>query len=187
VVQTRKHNLPMGLMCLACGLRRLTTQVMFASVTISWSELFKLPETGDAAKYLLGNLSDFIPAGQVGTNAVAYDELPSLDKWMLGRLSIVLNEVDATTDEFQFNPATQALLNSSADLSNFYLDVAKDRLYISSIDDPRRRSCQTVLHAVLLGLAKSVAPILPHLAKDMAKSSFEPETNSVLKEGGLNN
>jgi isoleucyl-tRNA synthetase len=139
----------------------------------------------NTAKYLLGNLSDFIPAGQVGTNAIPYDELPSLDKWMLGRLSIVLNEVDATTDEFQFNPATQVLLRfASADLSNFYLDVAKDRLYISSIDDPRRRSCQTVLHAVLLGLAKSVAPILPHLAEDIWQNlPFEPETKSVF-EGG---
>lgn len=139
----------------------------------------------NTAKYLLGNLSDFIPAGQVGTNAIPYDELPSLDKWMLGRLSIVLNEVDTATDEFQFNPATQALLRfASSDLSNFYLDVAKDRLYISSIDDPRRRSCQTVLHAVLLGLAKSVAPILPHLAEDIWQNlPFETETESVF-EGG---
>lgn len=139
----------------------------------------------NTARYLLGNLSDFVPAGQPGSTAVPYDELPSLDKWMLGRLSAVLNEVDATTDEFQFNPAIQALLRfASADLSNFYLDVAKDRLYISAIDDPRRRSCQTVLHAVLEGLAKSVAPILPHLAEDIWQNlPYQPESRSVF-EGG---
>ena len=139
----------------------------------------------NTARYLLGNLSDFVPAGQPGSTAVPYDELPSLDKWMLGRLSAVLNEVDATTDEFQFNPAIQALLRfASADLSNFYLDVAKDRLYISAIDDPRRRSCQTVLNAVLEGLAKSVAPILPHLAEDIWQNlPYQPENTSVF-EGG---
>ena len=139
----------------------------------------------NTAKYLLGNLADFVPEGQVGSTAIPYDELPSVDKWMLGRLSAVLKEVDDSTDEFQFNAATQALIRfATADLSNFYLDVAKDRLYISSKDDPRRRSCQTVLHAVLEGLAKSVSPILPHLAEDIWQNlPYEAETTSVF-EGG---
>ena len=143
----------------------------------------------NTARYLLGNLADFVPAGQPGSTAVPYDELPSMDKWMLGRLSAVLNEVDTTTDEFQFNPAIQALLRfASADLSNFYLDVAKDRLYISALDDPRRRSCQTVLHAVLEGLAKSVAPILPHLAEDIWQNlPYQPESKSVFEGGWPDN
>lgn len=139
----------------------------------------------NTARYLIGNLADFVPEGQPGSNAVAYDDLPSLDKWMLGRLSAVLKTVDESMDQFQFQRAVQELLRfATADLSNFYLDVAKDRLYISSIDDARRRSCQTVIHACLEGLAKALAPILPHMAEDIwLRLPYETKTDSVF-EGG---
>lgn len=68
---------------------------------------------------------------------------------------------------------------AAADLSNFYLDVAKDRLYISAVDDARRRSCQTVLDACLIGLSKAVAPILPHLAEDAWQNIPYRELGSV--------
>lgn len=138
----------------------------------------------NTARYLIGNLADFKPDGP-DSNAVPYDELPSLDKWMLGQLSAVLNEVDTATDEYQFNRAMQELLRfASSDLSNFYLDIAKDRLYISAIDDVRRRSCQTVLHSLLEGFAKAVAPILPHMAEDIWQNlPYEKATTSVF-EGG---
>eukprot|EP00550_Attheya_septentrionalis_P007820 CAMPEP_0198285680 /NCGR_PEP_ID=MMETSP1449-20131203/4920_1 /TAXON_ID=420275 /ORGANISM="Attheya septentrionalis, Strain CCMP2084" /LENGTH=1042 /DNA_ID=CAMNT_0043983181 /DNA_START=131 /DNA_END=3259 /DNA_ORIENTATION=+ len=134
----------------------------------------------NTARYLIGNLADFVPS-----NAVAYEELPSMDKWMLGRLSEVLSEVDEAMDNYEFSRATQALLRFvSADLSNFYLDVAKDRLYISSIDDVRRRSCQTVLHACVEGVAKAISPILPHMAEDIWQNlPYEKSTESVF-EGG---
>jgi isoleucyl-tRNA synthetase len=139
----------------------------------------------NTARYLVGNLADFIPNGQLHSTAVPYDDLPSLDKWMLGRLSAVMKEVDEATDEYQFNRATQELLRFSiADLSNFYLDVAKDRLYISASDDARRRSCQTVLHACLEGFTKAIAPILPHMAEDIWQNlPYCTETSSVF-EGG---
>jgi len=119
----------------------------------------------NTARYLLGSLADFDPAA----DAVPYEQLPSLDKWLLGRLGAVMAEVDAAMGEFQFYRAAQALQQFVvADLSNFYLDVAKDRLYISAPGDvTRRRSCQTVLRLVLEQFAKSVAPILPHLAEDI--------------------
>jgi isoleucyl-tRNA synthetase len=53
------------------------------------------------------------------------------------------------------------------DLSNFYLDIAKDRLYISAPDAPRRRSCQTVLWIALENLVRAIAPILSHMAEDI--------------------
>jgi isoleucyl-tRNA synthetase len=139
----------------------------------------------NTARYLLGTLSDYVPEGQPGSNAIPYDELPSMDKWMLGRLSAVLQSVDAEMEQFQFQRAVQELLRfATADLSNFYLDVAKDRLYISALDDYRRRSCQTVLHACLEGLAKAVAPILPHMAEDIWQNlPYEAQTESVF-EGG---
>lgn len=139
----------------------------------------------NTARYLIGNVFDFIPEGQPGSNAVPYDELPSLDKWMLGRLSAVLKEVDEASDDYQFSRGTQELLRFvTVDLSNFYLDVAKDRLYISAIDDKRRRSCQTVLHACLEGIAKAISPILPHMAEDIWQNlPYESGTKSVF-EGG---
>merc|ERR1712127_256497 len=88
-------------------------------------------------------------------------------------------------DEYQFSRATQELLRfASADLSNFYLDVAKDRLYISAIDDYRRRSCQTVIYYCLEGFAKAISPILPHMAEDIWQNlPYEKPTESVF-EGG---
>ena len=139
----------------------------------------------NTARYLVGNLADFVPEGQPDSTAVPYDELPSLDKWMLGRLSAVLKEVDEATDEFQYNRATQELLRfATADLSNFYLDVAKDRLYISASDDFRRRSCQTVLHACLEGFTKAIAPILPHMAEDIWQNLPYTKTTASVFEGG---
>ncbi len=76
---------------------------------------------------------------------------------------------------------------ATADLSNFYLDVAKDRLYISAVNNSRRRSCQTVIHALLEGLAKSVTPNLPHMAEDIWQNlpyKAEGDDSSVF-EGGI--
>ena len=139
----------------------------------------------NTARYLLGNLADFVPTGQPNSNAVPYDELPSLDRWMLGRLSTVLNTVKEAMDDYQFQRAVQEIARfASADLSNFYLDVAKDRLYISGVDEKRRRSCQTVLHACIEGFAKSIAPILPHMAEDIWQNiPYETEGESVFLGG----
>ncbi len=139
----------------------------------------------NTARYMIGNLADFKPTGDEGSNAIAYDQLPSLDKWMLGRLSAVLKEVDGAIDDYQFNRASQELLRfATSELSNFYLDVAKDRLYISGINDFRRRSCQTVIHACLEGFAKAISPILPHMAEDIWQNlPYEKSTESLF-EGG---
>jgi len=143
----------------------------------------------NTARYMIGNLMDFKPAGTENSNAVDYEDLSSMDKWMLGRLSSVLREIDEATDDYQFNRATQELLRfASFDLSNFYFDVAKDRLYISGINDQRRRSCQTVLHACLEGFAKGLAPILPHLAEDIWQNlPYEKKTESVFEGGWPDN
>jgi isoleucyl-tRNA synthetase len=139
----------------------------------------------NTARYLIGNLADFVPEGHEGSNAVAYQDLPSLDKWMLGQLSYVLRTVDEAIDQYQFQKAVQEIMRfASADLSNFYLDVAKDRLYISAIDDKRRRSCQTVIDACLEGFAKAISPLLPHMAEDIWQNlPYERATKSVF-EGG---
>jgi len=135
----------------------------------------------NTARYLIGNLADYDPT----THKIPYEELPSLDKYMLGRLSSMMNSVQKAYDQYQFYKATQEIVKfANADLSNFFLDVAKDRLYTSAKDDFRRRSCQTVLEMCLMGLAKAISPILPHMAEDIWQNlPFLAGSQSVF-EGG---
>jgi isoleucyl-tRNA synthetase len=130
-----------------------------------------LKQLGDArgkvrntARFLLGNLHDFDPS----KDAVPYAELPELDRYMLHRMTEVFAEVTDAFETYQFFRFFQAVQNFCVvDLSNFYLDIAKDRLYISDLNSFRRRSCQTVLAIALENLAKSIAPVLSHLAEDI--------------------
>ena len=135
-------------------------------------------------RYLLGSLSDFEPA----TDAVPYEQLPSLDKYILGLLSGTVNEVEQAFNEYQFFKATQALVSfASTDLSSFYLDAAKDRLYISSQGDFRRRSAQTVLAYLMEQLAVMMAPIVPHLAEEVWQNIPYTKPNmSVFEKGWVN-
>ncbi|MGI0490721.1 isoleucine--tRNA ligase [Alkalinema pantanalense CENA528] len=118
----------------------------------------------NTARFLLGNLHDFDPA----KNAVPYEDLPELDRYMLHRITEVFAEVTDAFETYQFSRFFQTVQNFCVvDLSNFYLDIAKDRLYISSANAARRRSCQTVLAIALENLAKAIAPVLSHLAEDI--------------------
>jgi isoleucyl-tRNA synthetase len=118
----------------------------------------------NTAKNLLGNLHDFDPA----KDAVPYELLPQLDKYMLHRMTEVFQEVTEAFDSFQFFRFFQTVQNFCVvDLSNFYMDIAKDRLYISTPNALRRRSCQTVYWYALENLAKAIAPVLCHLAEDI--------------------
>ncbi|MEP0888804.1 isoleucine--tRNA ligase [Leptolyngbya sp. PL-A3] len=118
----------------------------------------------NTARFLLGNLHDFDPA----TQAVPYDQLPELDRYMLHRITEVFGQITDAFESYQFFQFFQTVQNFCVvDLSNFYLDIAKDRLYISASDSVRRRSCQTVLAVALENLAKAIAPVLSHLAEDI--------------------
>lgn len=118
----------------------------------------------NTARFLLGNLHDFDPE----KDTVAYEDLPELDRYMLHRITEVFTEVTEAFETFQFFRFFQVVQNFCVvDLSNFYLDIAKDRLYISDPNNLRRRSCQTVLKVALENLAKSIAPVLCHLAEDI--------------------
>ncbi len=118
----------------------------------------------NTARFLLGNLHDFDPS----QHAVPYEQLPELDRYMLHRITEVFNDVTDAFETFQFYRFFQTVQNFCVvDLSNFYLDIAKDRLYISAADSPRRRSCQTVIWVALENLARAIAPVLSHLAEDI--------------------
>jgi len=118
----------------------------------------------NTARFLLGNLHDFDPA----KDAVPYEQLPELDRYMLHRITEVFEDVTEAFESYQFFRFFQTVQNFCVvDLSNFYLDIAKDRLYISAPDSPRRRSCQTVMAIALENLARAIAPVLCHLAEDI--------------------
>nr|WP_242053433.1 isoleucine--tRNA ligase [Nostoc parmelioides] len=118
----------------------------------------------NTARFLLGSLHDFDPE----KDAVQFEEMPQLDKYMLHRIREVFEEVTEAFESFQFFRFFQTVQNFCVvDLSNFYLDVAKDRLYISAADSFRRRSCQTVIHIALQNLARAIAPVLCHTAEDI--------------------
>ncbi len=135
----------------------------------------------NTARFLLGNLHDFDPA----RNGVAYGDLPELDRYMLHRITEVFAEVKDAFDTYQFFRFFQTIQNFCVvDLSNFYLDIAKDRLYISAANSPRRRSCQTVLAIAIGNLARAIAPVLSHMAEDIWQNlPYEKEQASVFQAG----
>jgi isoleucyl-tRNA synthetase len=135
----------------------------------------------NTARYLLGNLHDFVPAD----HAVPIADLPLLDRWMLQRTASLIEEVSADFERFEFYRFFQALQNFCVvDLSNVYLDIAKDRLYVSAAGDVRRRSCQTVLHLVVERLAGLIAPVLCHMAEDIWQNLPYPVAEGSVFERG---
>jgi len=135
----------------------------------------------NTARFLLGNLSDFNPE----KDAIAYEDLPEVDRYMLHRMTEVFAEVTSAFESFQFFRFFQTVQNFCVvDLSNFYLDIGKDRLYISAKDAYRRRSCQTVLAIALENLARAIAPVLCHTAEDIWQNfPYETAGESVFEAG----
>ena len=135
----------------------------------------------NTARYLLGNLHDFAPE----RDAVPYDQLPLLDQWMLQRTAALIDSVTGDFERFEFYRFFQALQNFCVvDLSNVYLDIAKDRLYVSGADEFRRRSCQTVLSVVVERLAGLIAPVLCHMAEDIWQNLPYPVAEASVFERG---
>ena len=135
----------------------------------------------NTSRYLLGNLHDFNPS----SDAVAISELPLLDRWMLQRTAEVMDEITEAFENVEFFRFFQLLQNYCVtDLSNFYLDIAKDRLYVSAPADQRRRSCQTVMALIIERLAGLIAPVLCHMAEDIWQNLPYPVAEvSVFQRG----
>ncbi|WJZ86927.1 hypothetical protein VitviT2T_006340 [Vitis vinifera] len=114
-------------------------------------------------RYLLANLHDW-----KADNAVPYCDLPMIDRHALFQLENVVKNIRESYESYQFFKIFQIIQRFAiVDLSNFYFDVAKDRLYVGGTTSFTRRSCQTVLAAHLLSIVRVIAPILPHLAEDV--------------------
>ncbi|HDX9576565.1 TPA: isoleucine--tRNA ligase [Bacillus pseudomycoides] len=115
-------------------------------------------------RFLLGNLADFNPS----QDAVAKAELREVDRYMLVKLNDLIAKVKDAYETYEFAAVYHAIHNfCTIDLSSFYLDFAKDILYIEAENNHDRRAIQTVLYDVLVSLTKLVTPILPHTADEV--------------------
>ena len=115
-------------------------------------------------RYMLANTSDFDPK----KNRVAYDDLRSVDQYMEVKLNDLIKECLAAYDKFDFTTVFKKVFNFiSNDLSAFYLDFAKDVLYIEAENSRARRSMQTVIYDAAVKLAKILTPILPHTMEEI--------------------
>jgi len=118
----------------------------------------------NTARYILGNLHGFDPA----TDMVADQDLLELDRWALSRLEGLVNRVERSYDEYEFHILYHAVHNfCSVDMSAFYLDVLKDRLYTAPPKSVARRSAQTAMYKVLDALTRLIAPVLSFTADEI--------------------
>ena len=114
-------------------------------------------------RYILGNLDGYTP-----DDAVAAEQLPDLDLWILRRLREVGADVQAAYAANRFHLVVYRLQNFvHAELSQFYFDVLKDRLYTMGRDSPGRRAAQTVLHQLGESLVRWLAPVLSFTAEEV--------------------
>ena len=123
-------------------------------------------------RYMLANTSDFDPK----ENGVAYDDLRSVDQYMEIKLNNLVAECLVAYDKFDFTTVFKKIFNFiSNDLSAFYLDFAKDVLYIEGKNSLERRSMQTVIYDAAVKLTKILTPILPHTMEEIWGFLKEPE------------
>lgn len=140
------------------------------------SEIYR--KIRNTARFILGNLGDFDP----DTDAVSEEAFEEIDRYALMRMDAVLDECRKAYDRFEYHIVFHAVHNFCVlDMSNFYLDVIKDRLYVEKADSTTRRAAQTVIYRILDTLVRLIAPILaytsdeiwqfmPHKASDDARN-----------------
>ena len=138
----------------------------------------------NTARYCLGNLDGFDPDALVPP-----EEMEELDKWAVTRLNALIERCFKAYDAYEFSAITHAVNDFCVvDLSNFYLDVIKDRLYCEERDGRLRRSAQTAMWLILDSITKLMAPILcytcdeiwqamPHRKADDARNVLFNEMN----------
>jgi isoleucyl-tRNA synthetase len=132
----------------------------------------------NTCRYLLSNLYDFDPA----RDAVAEAEMEEIDRHALDRHRQVISRILQGYTDYEFHVVYHQLVQYCAvDLSAFYLDVLKDRLYCESREGRRRRSAQTVLHRILDDLCRVMAPVLPFTADEAWQASGSRSTSVHLE------
>ncbi|MFT6288036.1 MAG: isoleucyl-tRNA synthetase, partial [Alcanivorax sp.] len=130
----------------------------------------------NTARFLLSNLSGFDPTKDV----LAFDDMLSLDRWVVDRAALLQKEIIAAYDVYQFHQIYQKLHNFCAnDLGGFYLDVIKDRQYTTQAGSLARRSAQTAMYLIGEALVRWVAPILSFTAEEIWENLPGERANSV--------
>ncbi|MDF2566625.1 MAG: Isoleucyl-tRNA synthetase [Oscillospiraceae bacterium] len=118
----------------------------------------------NTAKYILGNLDGFDP----NKHMVSIDKLPELDKWALMKLDSLIQRAAKAYDELDFHIVYRSVYNFCVvDMSNFYLDIIKDRLYCEKADSEERKAAQTAMYKILDALTKIIAPILAFTSQEI--------------------
>ena len=117
----------------------------------------------NTARFLLGNLHGFDP-----DHPVATAEMPTLDRFALSRFDRLVGKIRGFYDAFEYHTALQTIHNFCvSDLSNFYLDILKDRLYCEAENSPVRRAGQSAMFIILDGLTRLMAPLLAFTSEEI--------------------
>ncbi len=141
-----------------------------ADIRISQDILKQLSEAyrkiRNTARYILGNLADFDP----DTDMIDESELLSIDKWAIAKLNSLIDKVKEAYDKYEFHIVYHSIHNFCVvDMSNFYLDVLKDRLYTEKSDSKARKAAQTSIYIILNSMTKMIAPILAYTSDEIWK------------------
>ena len=126
----------------------------------------------NTARFILGNLSNqqhlSKPRFDPGTDSVPYGEMLEIDRWALARTALLIRRCRKAYEEYQFHQVYNALYNfCTVDMSSFYFDILKDRLYTHGTFSPSRRSAQTALWHILDSFTRLLAPILAFTAEEI--------------------
>ena len=149
----------------------------------------------NTARFLLGNLD-----GYDVENPVAYEDLLEIDKWALAKLNKLVRKCTVAYDNYRFREAFDALNNFCVvEMSQFYLDIIKDRLYTFKRDSVERKAAQTVMYEILSAFVRIMAPMacftaeevwkyMPHKKDDNVESvmlNFYPKVNALYENEAL--
>ena len=148
-----------------------------ADIRISKEILKQLSEVyrkiRNTARYILGNLFDFNP----DTDSVAYEDLMEVDRWALAKMNDLVKVAREAYDSFEFHDIYHGVYNFCiVDMSNFYLDIIKDRLYTEAAHSLSRRAAQTTIYRILRDLTLVLAPVLAYTADEIWKSMPKSST-----------
>lgn len=148
-----------------------------ADVRVSTENFVKVSDSykkiRNTMRFLLANTTDFDPK----TNAIPFAELESQDQYMTVLFNRFLGEARDCYEKYDFLTLYRKFLGFvTSDLSAFYLDMAKDIVYIDKEDGHKRRSMQTVMYNIVTSLTKLMTPVLPHTAEEIWGFLKEPES-----------
>lgn len=157
-----------------------------SDITISREILKQMSEAyrkiRNTARYILGNLYDFDP----NKDFVSPDDFLPIDKWAMIKLNDLIATVIDAYDKYEFHQVYHSIHKFCVvDMSNFYLDVLKDRLYTEKADSKDRRAAQTVMYHILESLTLMLAPILAYTSDEIWR--FMPHADDADPENVLFN